>query len=273
MSNDDVIAAIEGNGTEFLLSVGRAGGGEERSGDVHWIIGGSPIDYHNAVVAARLDPAEADAAIVASREALRARGVPGTWHVGPSMAPPDLRERLLAQGFTHAGDDVGMAMELAALPELRPPGLAVTEVLVPAELSSWVATLAQGFGEGPPEAEWVGKVYSRLGYGGGSCWHHYLGRLDGEPVATATLFSTGAVAGIYFVFTLPAARRRGIGAAITAAALRDACNRGARLGVLGASPMGEGVYRRMGFREYCRIGLYEWRPQQDLSAPPIAGRA
>jgi GNAT superfamily N-acetyltransferase len=269
----DVIAAIEGNGAEFLLAVGRAGGGAEHADGVHWIIGGSPIDYHNAIVAAKLEAGETDAAIIASREAMMASGVPGTWHVGPSMTPPDLRERLLMHGFTHAGDDVGMAMELAALPALRPPGLAVSEVLAPADLRAWVATLAQGFGEGPPEAEWVGEVYSRLGYGGSSCWHHYLGWLDGRPVATATSFCTGAVAGIYFVFTLPAARRRGIGAAITAAALEDARDRGARLGVLGASPMGESVYRRMGFREYCRIGLYEWRPQQEVTAPPTAGPA
>lgn len=273
MSEDDVIAAIERNGAEFLLAVGRAGGGAEHADAVHWIIGGSPIDYNNAIVAADLETGAADAAIIASREEMRVRGVPGTWHVGPSMTPPHLRERLLAHGFTHAGDDVGMAMELTALPDLRVPGLAVTEVLAPADLADWVATLAQGFGEGPPEAEWVGKVYSRLGYGGSSPWHHYLGWLDDRPVATATSFRTGEVAGIYFVFTLPAARRRGIGAAITAAALQDARHRGACLGVLGASPLGESVYRRMGFREYCRIGLYEWRPEQELTAPPTAGRA
>ena len=257
----EMIAAIEANGAEFLLAMGRAGGGEERADAVHWIIGGSPIDYHNAVVAAALAADDADAAILASRELLRARGLPGTWHVGPSMRPADLRERLLAQGFTHVADDIGMAVPLAAMPAPPvPEGLEVSEVLTPEALAVWIETLGRGFGEGPAEADWVGAACARLGYGGRSPWHHYLGRLHGRPVATATLFEAAGAAGIYFVFTLPEVRRRGIGAAITAAPLRAARRRGVRLGVLGASSMGAPVYRRLGFREHCRIGLYEWRP-------------
>jgi hypothetical protein len=30
--------------------------------------------------------------------------------------------------------------------------------------------------------------------------------------------------------------------------------------VLGSSEVGYGVYRRLGFEERCRIGLYEWQP-------------
>jgi hypothetical protein len=36
-------------------------------------------------------------------------------------------------------------------------------------------------------------------------------------------------------------------------------NLGYSVGVLGSSEMGYGVYRGLGFIEYCRIGLYEWR--------------
>ena len=84
--------------------------------------------------------------------------------------------------------------------------------------------------------------------------------MAGEPVATATSFFAAGVAGVYCVSTVEPARRQGIGAAVTLAALREARDLGWSIGVLGSSEMGYGVYRRLGFREYCRIGLYEWRP-------------
>lgn len=254
-------AAIEENGAEFLIAMGRAGGGEERSDIVRWTIGGSPIDYHNAVVAAHLDGTDADAEIAASIARMRAHNVPGSWHLGPGMTPADLGQRLVDHGFIYAGDDIGMAADLDALPgEELPAGLIISRVTAPAELADWVSTLGIGFGEGPAEANWVGETYARLGLDN-PAWRHYLGHLDGRPVATATLFLGAGVAGIYFVFTLPEARSRGIGTAITLAPLLEARALGCRIGVLGASTMGEPIYRRLGFRQYCRIGLFEWREE------------
>ncbi len=254
--------AIEENGAEFLLALGRAAGAELRDdGRVSWTVGNCPIDYHNAVVRADLSPEEADGEIEASLERMRAHGVPGSWHVGPSMRPPDLGERLVAHGFEYGGDDIGMAADLSALPEEvpTPEGFAAERVRDEEGLVAWVETLGSGFGEGPVEAEWVGEAYRRLGFGDEDRLRHYLGRLGGGPVATATLYLGAGVAGVYFVSTVEHARRRGIGAAVTLAALREARDLGYRTGVLGSSEMGYPVYRRLGFREHCRIGLYEWR--------------
>jgi len=255
--------AIEENGAEFLMTLGRAAGAEER-GDrrVRWVIGNSPIDYHNCVVYAGLAREEADGEIEASLQRMQAHGVPGSWHIGPSMRPPDLSERLIAHGFDYGGDDIGMAVDLSELPlEVpAPDDFVIERVRDEAGLAAWVEALGSGFGEGPVEAEWVGEMYRRLGLGNQYPWRHYLGRLAGEPVATATSFFGAGVAGIYFVCTVERARRRGIGAGITLAALREARDLAYAVGVLGSSEMGYPVYRRLGFEEHCRIGLYEWRP-------------
>jgi GNAT superfamily N-acetyltransferase len=254
--------AIEENGAQFLLALGRAAGAEERDDrQIQWVIGGSPIDYHNCVVRADLAPAAADQAIAASIERFQQHRVPGTWHVGPAMQPSDLGVRLVAHGFRYAGDDIGMAADLSALPaELDvTPALVIDRVRDEQDLAVWMRTLALGFGEGEREAAWVGEMYRRIGFGDHLPWRHYLGTLNDTPVATASLFLAAGVAGIYFVFTVPEARRQGIGAAITYAALREAYALGYRVGVLGASEAGYSVYRRLGFREYCRLGIYEWR--------------
>jgi GNAT superfamily N-acetyltransferase len=257
----DPVRAIEENGEEFLVALGRAAGAEERDdGKVRWVIGDIPIDYHNCVVRADLSPEEADDVILESLERFRAHGAPGSWHVGPSMRPADIGERLLAHGFSYGGDEIGMAVELSALREDLPvpDDLEIERVRDEKTLTAWKDTLARGFGEGPAEAEWVGEMYRRIGLGDDRPWRHYLGRLHGEPVATSTLFLGAGVAGIYFVFTIEQARRRGVGGALTLAPLREAREMGCRVGVLGSSEMGCPVYRRLGFQEYCRIGLYEW---------------
>jgi GNAT superfamily N-acetyltransferase len=264
----DLARAIEENGEELLVALGRAAGAEERDdGRVRWVIGDIPIDYHNCVVHANLSPGVADGVILESLERFRAHGAPGSWHVGPSMRPTDMGERLLAHGFSYGSDDIGMAIELSALPEEAqvPEDLEIERVRDEEALAAWSDSLARGFGEGPLEAEWVEEMYRRLGLGDDGPWRHFLGRLGGAPVATSTLFVGAGVAGIYFVSTVEQARRRGIGAALTLAPLRAAREMGYAVGVLGSSEMGYPVYRRLGFQEYCRIGLYEWRPPMRAS--------
>ncbi len=263
LSEQSLIQAIEANTSEFLLALGRVGGGEERDeATVQWTIGGAPISYHNCVVRAHLTTETADEVIATSMRRFQAYNVPGSWHVGPSMRPLDLNTRLLRYGFTDGGEEPGMAVDLLTLHEQNSPlaGFVIERVSNEQELQVWTRTLAAGFGEGEIEANWVGEMYRKIGFDRQGALHHYLGYLNGEPVATTSLFLGAGVAGIYFVFTLPQARGRGIGTAITRAALLDARSWGYQIGVLAASSMGYSIYRSLGFREYCRFHLYEWEP-------------
>ena len=68
-----------------------------------------------------------------------------------------------------------------------------------------------------------------------------------------TIVSHG-VAGIYWVGSLAAARGRGLGRAVTAAATNAGFDLGADFASLQASPMGEPIYRAMGYET-----IYDYR--------------
>ena len=89
----------------------------------------------------------------------------------------------------------------------------------------------------------------------------YLGLLDGQPVATSSVFFAAGVTCIGFVSTLPAYRRQGLGKAMTLKALNTARESGYRIATLTASPMGAAIYRRLGFRECGTFSTYLWHPR------------
>jgi len=82
---------------------------------------------------------------------------------------------------------------------------------------------------------------------------NYVGYLNGKPVSTSSLIYGGGAAGIYSVATLPEARGKGIGSAVTLKPLQDACEMGYRIGTLQSSDMGFNVYKKLGFRHLCQI--------------------
>lgn len=249
---------IEDNVSAFLLQLGAAGGGETRDDDVvTWTMGGSPIGYHNAVVrCAARDTAGARSIVDESRATLERHGVPGSWHLTPSMTPADLPELLVAAGFEDGGEEPAMAADLGQLQDPPPTDLTIDVVADVDGLADYESVLAGGFGEGPIEAAWTAQVFSTIGFDAG--WKHLVGRDDeGRPVATASLLLTPPVGGIYFVCTAPEARRRGHGAAVTHRAMAMARRAGATHAVLGSSPMGQRVYERLGFETVFAYRLFE----------------
>jgi ribosomal protein S18 acetylase RimI-like enzyme len=75
----------------------------------------------------------------------------------------------------------------------------------------------------------------------------FVAYLDGEPVSCAMTLVTHRVAGVFYVATVERARRRGLGDSLTRTAARGGFELGAAAAWLGASEMGAGLYRRIGF--------------------------
>ena len=81
----------------------------------------------------------------------------------------------------------------------------------------------------------------------------YVAYRDGLPASTALTIFSGEGAGIYWVGTAQAAQRRGLGEICTRLATNAGFARGAEVVTLQASPFGEPIYQRLGYRTYDRM--------------------
>jgi ribosomal protein S18 acetylase RimI-like enzyme len=263
LSEPALIAAVEANLFEMWRLARHWSRAEVHDGpDLLWVLTDVPFPLFNSVLRARLEAEEADDAIQAAISRCRSRGVPMLWWTGPATRPADLRSRLEAQGFSHGGDSPGMAADLLTLPdEPQTPGMVIEEARDMEALENYHRVIARVFQAPDFTRSGFLEFLSMGGFGRQAPLRSYVGWLEGEPVATSTLVLGAGVAGIYNVATLPEARGRGIGTAITLAPLREARDLGYRVAVLQSSQMGFGVYRRIGFRQYCTVSTYVWAPE------------
>ncbi|MFB9469666.1 GNAT family N-acetyltransferase [Nonomuraea salmonea] len=193
------------------------------------------------------------------RQAAEAMGdVPWLWWVGPDSAG-GIADELVRHGAELAGAMPIMAVDLDRLaPVEQPAGLEIAPVDA---LEEWVNAYGPSFGvTGDLIDEAVRNESARTD---DARIVRLVGRIDGRAVGTALLYDAHGVAGVYVVATAEPYRRRGIGAALTAAALQAGRERGLAIGTLQASGMGAPVYRRMGFVE---VGEYRL-----FSPPPRTG--
>jgi GNAT superfamily N-acetyltransferase len=149
-------------------------------------------------------------------------------------------------------------MVLMPVPERPPdpPGV-VTERVVAANFEDFIqATVDSGMPR-PVAEQSFDLAATEQGY-----LDFFLGRLDGRPVATSTLVRTDQVAGIYAVTTIEQARGRGLGTAVTWAAINRAREWGSRAVVLQASPMGLSIYSKMGFNTVVEYAVYQPTAQE-----------
>jgi GNAT superfamily N-acetyltransferase len=250
VTEDELIAAADRNmvgAFESLVpNVADPKGGIARFGGVTAVATGLPVPFYNPVVV--VSPA-------ASAEELRqAVG----WVRARGLSPSVLIREELDQRFDAACADLGLVVQMWRSPSMvlesiplspaPPPNLVLRRVRDAATLDDWhrATSSSDNLRRAFPRSL-VGSTTTGL----------ITGYLDGAPVSSSAAIRTDDVVGVYAVGTLDAFRGRGLGTALTWAAIEIGREWGCRMAVLQASEMGVGVYRRMGFRTVGRYVHHE----------------
>ena len=177
---------------------------------------------------------------------------PAHWWVGPCTTPPELTELLVEAGWSEGEGCPAMVADLANLAVCpHPQGFELREVRRDEDLAEWrrILSLNSGFWEevGELMSPWEEKSLT-----------FYTAFLGLEAVGTTALYIQEGVPGIYCVTVLPQFRGQGIGSLLTALPLMKCREMGFRTATLQSSKQGYSVYRRLGFREVCRLRVFEF---------------
>lgn len=260
---EDVVRAIDENRVEVCRAWGAWEGiAFNEDPEMLWTMSDVPYPLFNAVLRSRIPAAKVDDRVESLITEAKKRGVPLAWFLSPLTEPRDLSARLSVHGFSPGATAVGMAADLAEMPEsvVIPERLMFEEVSDDEGLRDWCYIISTvynfpEFVKGP----WY-DVHAAMGVGPDKPWRHLIATLGGRTrgVAAASLFNFNGTAFVANVATLPGMRGLGIGTAITMKALWDARDRGARLATLCSTKMAVDMYRRLGFKEYCRMWFYTW---------------
>ena len=175
----------------------------------------------------------------------------------------DLRAACSAAGLEMFGPPVPQMLVLAPLPD-RPgvDGVELEWVEDEAGLSEFVAVNAEAYATYGMPGEVMAELFDEASaLVADPSAHVVIARRGGEAIATAMVFESDGVASLQWVGTVPAARTAGLGALVTTRTTNLAFERGASSCTLQASPMGEPVYRALGYETIYHYSEYARWPR------------
>lgn len=238
------------------LLEGVPGASVQREGGVLGVMTGIGLQGFNGVWGERQD---VDPGVVAAfLDKLGEAGVPHCMQLRPGW-PAKVDEVARARGLSRVtGEPLMVLQDDRHLGDALEAGGLSLRQLLPEEgaVHAHVAALGGVVGKEEPYRAMTRPEVLRTD--GLRC---YVGDVAGEAVTTAISMTTGDCVGIFSVATLPDHRRRGYAAAVTARAVRDGFDAGARWAWLSASDAGYRVYRSLGFVTLERLDFWE-RPRR-----------
>ena len=274
MMSDQLVALEHENWIAYLTGVVSCASRPSvpRAGGVVTLLTGLPMDWFSQVLIERDEATPAgvlagvaearergDRFVVRLREGIDDRFIPTLARAGLTPA---------GEGTSTPGM-VAFTIDRDAIAGQAAPGLEIRRVIDAAGIDAHRRTVTAGFGSDPSVA-WETACPDLLDRP--ECVV-YVGYADGAPVVSGLGWRTGRTIGVYSIATIPSARRRGFGAAMTARVVADSVAAGCDVAALQASELGRRVYERLGFRTVVTYVAYLDRRKSPAVAGAVEQRA
>lgn len=255
LTNDEIPIIIENSLVDYLQAVTK---NSDKpfiyNKEIGWVKT-FPTAWSNYIFYSNFDDNNIKEQISQVVSEIKSGQLPDEWLIGPKSRPLNLSHYLENNNFKKQYDMAGMAIDLGTFRKTIsiPEGIDIITVDNVSMIELWTNVVSKGL--------WNGSTFEACLFKDlihdPKC-KFYLAFFNGEPVATSMLLLSNKVASIDMVATLKEYRGKGIGTIMTLIPLLYACNNGYKIGVLQASESGEPVYRKIGFKEYCRFTVYKY---------------
>ena len=253
-THQKISSLIEYNTAKFFLNLGRLNGDEVcDTPQIKYVF---TKNWFSRIFMANFNESDLSASIEQIVSRIKKLNISASWYITPQSQPVNLQNFLKYYGFTYEEDWNAMAVNLENIPESFnfPEGMEIREVLNLDELKTWTDILVKSF-EFPEIIQSYKKYFINAGLESPNS-HYYLGFLNGNPVATGILFEGEGAAGLFYIGTIPKARRKGIAKTMVNYLLNEAKDKGYHISILQASEMGYPVYKQIGFKKYYTTKIY-----------------
>lgn len=253
-TDQEISNLIEYNTAKFFLNLGRLNCDEVcDTPEIKYIF---TRNWFNRIFMINFNESNVSTSIEQIVSRIKKLDISASWYITPQSRPANLQNLLKDHNFAHKDDWSAMAIDLENIPESFnfPEGMEIKEVLNLGELKTWTDILVKSF-EFPEIVQSYKKYFINARLKSHNS-HYYLGFLNGNPIATGVLFKGDGAAGLFYIGTVPEARRQGIAKAMVYYLLSTAKKKGCSISVLQASKRGYPVYKKIGFKKYYTTKIY-----------------
>lgn len=183
-----------------------------------------------------------------------------TWIISPSSRPKNIESELINNGLKYSSEPVGKLYKIKKKKyDLNLNNhIDIVKIDNIGKLKLWCNIVTKIFEIDANNYNNFYKILQKSILNEKSIMDLYLLKFDSKPICTAALLKGKLSAGIYWVATLANQRRCGFATLLTKFLINEAKDNNYNYVTLQSSQMAYDLYKKIGFKEYCKFKMYKY---------------